>query len=81
MLEYAEAAARERWLPYGKVQRLEQLQLGEYSASNAGFYDFHSDNGFQVAAAAASGHRAPDAARLLSISVQLSDPANYNGGE
>lgn len=45
----------------------EMLQFVRYDATNAGEYDWHYDI-------------RPDFARKLSISVQLTDPQNYDGG-
>ncbi|WP_404382722.1 2OG-Fe(II) oxygenase [Caenispirillum salinarum] len=48
----------------------EEIQLTEYRAEVAGFYDWHSDIG---------GRGIPQS-RKLSLTVQLSDPADYDGG-
>lgn len=49
----------------------EDLQYTVYQETNRGHYDFHVDNGF-------SPTRAP---RKLSITLQLSSPEEYEGGE
>lgn len=48
----------------------EDIQLTEYRAEVAGFYDWHADIG---------GRGIPQS-RKLSLTVQLSDPADYDGG-
>lgn len=48
----------------------ERLQLLEYEADITGFFDWHADRG-------RSGFART---RKLSVSVQLSDPAEYDGG-
>lgn len=48
----------------------EQIQLTEYTAGNLGFYDWHSD----------VGGRGIPRSRKLTLTVQLSDPADYDGG-
>jgi PKHD-type hydroxylase len=48
----------------------EEIQLTEYRAENAGFYDWHADIG---------GRGIPQS-RKLSLTVQLSDPDDYEGG-
>jgi len=48
----------------------EQLQLLDYEGGEGGFFDWHSDR----------GHAGFARVRKLSISVQLSDPADYEGG-
>ncbi len=45
------------------------MQLARYDAGDSGFYDWHMDAG------KATPHR------KLSISVQISDPASYEGGD
>lgn len=47
----------------------EKLQVARYSSSTGGYYDWHMDTG------EASAHR------KISVSVQLSDPQDYEGGE
>ncbi|GAB3455374.1 2OG-Fe(II) oxygenase [Insolitispirillum peregrinum] len=47
----------------------EDAQIGRYQ--NGGFYDWHIDR----------GGRGIGARRKLTVSVQLSDPADYQGGE
>lgn len=48
----------------------EQIQLTEYTDGNLGFYDWHSD----------VGGRGIPRTRKLTLTVQLSDPADYTGG-
>ena len=48
----------------------ERLQLLEYGAGDLGFFDWHADRGRGGFAKV----------RKLSVSVQLSDPADYRGG-
>lgn len=48
----------------------ERLQLLDYEGDESGFFDWHSDR----------GHTGFAKVRKLSISVQLSDPADYEGG-
>ncbi len=47
----------------------DHIQLARYDASDQGFYDWHMDFG------------PPALGRKISISVQLSDPADYDGGD
>lgn len=47
----------------------EAIQLARYDGSDQGFYDWHTDFG---------GSRSN---RKISITVQLSDPADYDGGD
>lgn len=49
---------------------LEDLQYTEYSENTNGFYTAHSDDGYKF-----------NLFRKLSISVQLSDPSEYEGGD
>jgi hypothetical protein len=84
MLSYARKVAEGRWGRYGGVDHIESLQLGEYTAAARGFYDFHTDNGCRHTRERGGLRRWPHderAARLLSISVQLTEPAEYSGGE
>ena len=73
-----------RWMFTGL--RLQAMQLGEYTGDDHGFYDWHVDQSVTAAdldpatkrllsARSASGWR------VLSATLQLSDPANYTGGE
>lgn len=48
----------------------EQIQLTEYTAEQAGFYDWHSD----------VGGRGVPRTRKLTLTVQLSAPEDYDGG-
>lgn len=48
----------------------EDIQLTEYRAEEAGFYDWHAD----------IGGRGIPRSRKLSLTVQLSDPMDYDGG-
>lgn len=48
----------------------EQIQLTEYTDAEAGFYDWHSD----------IGGRGIPRSRKLTLTVQLSDPSDYDGG-
>jgi len=48
----------------------ESLQFSEYSAASEGHYDWHMDIG--------SGY---GSTRKISMSVQLSDPSDYDGGD
>lgn len=48
----------------------EEIQYAEYHAENAGHYDWHVDIG-----------GASTSMRKISISIQLSDPEEYEGGE
>ena len=48
----------------------EDIQFTEYDAAYAGHYDWHMDVGGE-----------DSSTRKLSVSVQLSDPADYDGGE
>ena len=57
-----------------EITELENIQIGSYTGDEAGYYDWHVDR--SVAAASASQ---PD--RVLSGSIQLSDGAEYEGGE
>ena len=45
------------------------LQVGRYDSSNGGFYDWHTDLGTS------------SPTRKLSVSIQLSSPADYDGGD
>jgi PKHD-type hydroxylase len=47
----------------------EQLQLSEYNGDDEGHYDWHMDCGKEVNT------------RKLSLSIQMSDPEEYEGGE
>lgn len=49
----------------------EPIQFTVYNAEEEGHYEWHQDSG--------TGHK--DAPRKLSVVVQLSDPADYEGGE
>lgn len=52
------------------VEKFEgRLQVARYHAENQGFYTWHMDNG------------AKTGGRKISISVQLSDPSGYQGGD
>lgn len=51
------------------LTEMEDLQFAEYDASYTGMYRNHTDDGFEAAD------------RKLSFSLQLSDPADYDGGE
>lgn len=53
------------------VNRLFELQFTEYSGEDEGYYDWHNDVDWD-------GPRATQ--RKLSVTVQLSDPNDYNGG-
>ena len=53
-----------------QIHTLEPLQLAEYSAESSGEYDWHLDIGPGVSSK-----------RKLSISVQLSAPEDYDGGD
>lgn len=55
------------------LNMVEPLQLAWYADDQLGFYDRHLDTTFGTVSQAAS--------RKLSISVQLTDPAEYDGGE
>lgn len=48
---------------------MEDIQFSEYDASYQGMYRNHTDDGFEASE------------RKLSFSLQLSDPADYDGGE
>jgi len=48
----------------------EPLQLATYTAAQAGFFDWHADR----------GKAAGTIGRKLSATIQLSDPADYQGG-
>lgn len=54
------------------LSTLENLQFTEYAAEGAGHYGAHADNGYGGTATAF---------RCLSMSVQLSDETEYDGGE
>jgi PKHD-type hydroxylase len=51
---------------------LEPMQFTTYVEEVQGFYDWHMDTGLNPAA---------DTARKLSLTLQLSDPAAYEGGD
>lgn len=51
---------------------IEDLQLTTYVDAAKGFYDWHCDSWINPPS---------DTARKLSLTVQLSDPADYDGGE
>lgn len=52
------------------LTEMESLQYTEYNAETSDFYTSHSDDGYRF-----------NLFRKLSVSVQLSDPADYKGGE
>ena len=54
---------------YKGLARPEDIQLGVYSGDEQGYYNWHAD------ASQTDGWRA------LSVSVQLSEPADYHGGD
>jgi PKHD-type hydroxylase len=51
---------------------IEDMQFTTYSETTMGFYDWHVDCGISTP---------DDMARKLSLTIQLSDPADYEGGE
>ena len=61
---------------YGPLAHLEELQLGVYdsAADPPGFYDWHSDQRWT------SVIERPKHVRIVSMSVQLSAEADYDGG-
>jgi len=52
------------------LTEMESLQFTEYNSETRDFYTSHSDDGYKF-----------NLFRKLSVSVQLSDPAEYSGGE
>lgn len=54
------------------LSEFQGLQLTEYSGDRAGHYGAHVDSGYSMS---------PTRRRKLSFSMQLSDPADYDGGE
>jgi PKHD-type hydroxylase len=56
------------------LAKMTPMQYAIYNGSEQGHYDWHSDYCREA------GHEPPQY-RKLSISVQLSDPADYEGGE
>jgi PKHD-type hydroxylase len=52
------------------LTEMESLQFTEYNSESQGFYRSHSDDGYKF-----------NLFRKLSVSVQLSDPADYAGGD
>jgi PKHD-type hydroxylase len=52
------------------LTEMESLQFTEYNSESQGFYRSHSDDGYKF-----------NLFRKLSVSVQLSDPADYVGGD
>jgi PKHD-type hydroxylase len=51
------------------IDELEDLQFSEYTAEDQGMYGAHSDTGYDILT------------RKLSVSIQLSDPEDYDGGD
>ena len=62
----------ERWFDF-HINRLESIQLAEYDESDMGYYGEHIDT-FWV------NPVRPGTQRKLSAIIQLSDPADYEGG-
>lgn len=58
------------------VMNVAELQFTEYHATENGHYDWHHDIHWQQ-----DGDLKTNADRKLSITVQLSDPSEYRGGE
>lgn len=55
------------------LRATEGIQLTEYDSEYKGFYGAHTDSSYDIAAASRN--------RKLSITMQLSDPSEYDGGE
>jgi len=51
----------------------EKVQIGKYSSKDKGFYDWHQDFGFNA--------NKENLTRKVSISILLSDPKDFEGGE
>ena len=66
--ELVKVANKEFW-GFDIVGFGENLQYGEYNSANKGFYDWHIDVGPN------------DPYRKISMSIQLTDPSEYEGGE
>ena len=58
------------------VMNVAELQFTEYHATESGHYDWHQDVSWS-----ADGNFSPNADRKISITVQLSDPSEYTGGD
>lgn len=61
--------ANDRVWKFSLIGMTEHLQYGEYHESEQGHYDWHMDVGMNLAK------------RKVSVTVQLSDPSEYEGGE
>lgn len=68
LMEIALEANQKLW--HFDIFSVEQIQYTEYNERNLGHYSWHQDLGENLAS-----HR------KISISVQLSDPSTYNGGD
>jgi len=55
-----------------QITEMEPMQLGTYHENSLGHYDWHPDGYI---------HSTAPLTRKLSLSVQLSDPASYDGGD
>lgn len=69
LFEMIKIANKEMW-NFNITNFKESLQLGEYNDEEQGHYDWHMDFGVKNSST-----------RKLSVSVQLSDPEEYEGGE
>ena len=77
LFSVAKRADQEAGWATGRLHRLENLQVGVYSAAAGGHYTWHSDQDWAGAARAMES----EGARLLTVIVQLSVPDEYWGGE
>ena len=62
--------ANEQMWQFHLTNLLEDIQFTEYDADYEGHYDWHMDMGGEESST-----------RKLSITIQLSDPSDYEGGE
>jgi PKHD-type hydroxylase len=69
LVEYVRDANEKMWR-FDVTNLWDDIQFTEYDAAYAGHYDWHMDVG-----------GAESSTRKISISVQLSDPTDYDGGE
>jgi PKHD-type hydroxylase len=73
MSKYVRDANRQLWR-FASVGTTKLIQLAQYDDAQRGHYDWHTD---VMPSSSGARHKG---ARLLSVTVQLSDPAHYAGG-